>query len=114
MPQPSYTIDTLTYLFDKYPENKFVLISGTDIFHSFHKWKNYDQLLNQYEFYVYPRPDSGLGKYKDHPKIKIINAPMVEISSSFIRHGIKAGKDMKYFLPKNVFEYIIEMHFYEK
>lgn len=114
MPQPSYTIDTLTYLFEKYPENKFVLISGTDIFKSFHKWKNYEHLLQQYEFYVYPRPDSGLGNYKDHPKIKIINAPLIEISSSFIRKGIKAGKDMKYFLPKNVFEYISEMHFYER
>ncbi|MCD4773758.1 MAG: nicotinate-nucleotide adenylyltransferase, partial [Bacteroidales bacterium] len=114
MLQPSYTIDTLTYLFDKYPEKDFILISGTDIFPTFHKWKNYEQLLEQYEFYVYPRPDSSLGKYEGHPKIKLLNAPMIEISSSFIRNEIKNGKDMKYFLPGNVFKNIIEMHFYEK
>ena len=114
MPKPSYTIDTLTYLTEKYPKNDFVLIAGTDIFPSFHKWKNYKEILSQYEIYVYSRPDYDIGIYSDHPKIKIFNAPLMEISSSFIRKAIKEGKNVEFMLPKKVSEYILEMHFYEK
>ncbi|MDP4282706.1 MAG: nicotinate (nicotinamide) nucleotide adenylyltransferase, partial [Bacteroidota bacterium] len=71
LPRPSYTIDTLTYLSEKYPDKKFVLLSGTDIFPTFHKWKNYEVLLDLYHFYVYPRRDSGLGQYEKHPHIHL-------------------------------------------
>lgn len=114
MPRPSFTIDTLTWLSEKYPENEFVIICGTDVFKSFKKWKNYEQIIGQYQMYVYPRPNSDLGEYKDHPNIKIQEAPMMEISSSFIRKGIKLSKEMSFWMPKKVYEYIIEMHFYEK
>jgi len=114
MPRPSYTIDTLTWLSEKYPSREFVLISGTDIFSSFHKWKNYKTILDFYSIYVYPRPGSGLGDFTDHPKIKLFPAPMMEISSSFIRQGIKAKKNMRYWMPDKVYEYMQEMHFYEK
>jgi len=114
MPRPSYTIDTLTWLSEKYPSREFVLISGTDIFSSFHKWKNHEAILEFYSIYVYPRPGSGLGDFTDYPKIKLFAAPMMEISSSFIRQGIKAKKNMRYWMPDKVYEYMQEMHFYEK
>ena len=114
LPKPSYTIDTLTYLHEKYPKKNFILIAGTDILPTFHKWKNYKQILEFYELYIYSRPDYDAGKYKSHQKIKIFNAPLMEISSSFIRKSIKEGKNMDYMLPEKVYEYIKEMHFYKK
>ena len=114
MPKPSYTIDTLTWLSDKYSNRDFILISGTDIFSSFHKWKNYHEILEFYSIYAYPRPGSGLGEFAGHPKIKLFKAPAMEISSSFIREGIKQRKNMRYWMPDAVYNYILEMHFYEK
>ncbi|MDT8393422.1 MAG: nicotinate (nicotinamide) nucleotide adenylyltransferase [Bacteroidales bacterium] len=114
MPQPSYTIDTLTYLSEKYPDRHFVLIGGMDILPSFHKWKNYEELLRQYELYIYNRPAYEAGKYKDHPAIRFFDAPMIEISASFIRDSIRKGRDVQYMLPPNVYTYMREMHFYEK
>ncbi len=114
MPVPSYTIDTLTWLREKYPDNEFVLICGTDIFKSFHKWKNYQEILGQYTMYVYPRPGYGLGEYADNKSVNLVSAPQMEISSSFIRKAIKDKKNLDYWMPKKVYEYILEMHFYEK
>ena len=114
LPKPSYTIHTLTYLQDKYPEREFVIISGTDIFPTFHKWKNWEQLLKFYKFYVYPRPGSQDHELTKHPSVKVFDAPMVEISASFIREAIRDGKNMSYFLPEKTYKYIQEMHFYEK
>lgn len=114
MPQPSYTIDTLIRLSEKYPNHDFILICGADIFKSFHKWKNYKELLKQYSFYVYNRPGSKLGDYSDHPKIKLFEAPLIEISSSFIRKSIQENKNVNYMLPDKVWKYIEEMHFYKK
>jgi nicotinate-nucleotide adenylyltransferase len=114
MPQPSYTIDTIIRLEEKYPGRKFILIAGTDIFPTFHKWKNYDELLKKCQIYVYNRPGYSLGNYEGHPNIKVFDAPLMEISSSFIRKSIAEGKDMRYFLPERVYRYIREMHFYEK
>ncbi len=114
MPQPSYTIDTLTYLHEKYPDHEFVLIAGSDILHSFHKWKNYQSLLNNYQIYIYNRPGYEKGDYADHPSIKLFEAPLMEISSSFIRRGISERKDVQYLLRPKVWKYMHEMHFYEK
>lgn len=114
MPKPSYTIDTLTYLSEKYPGRQFCLISGTDIFPSFHKWKNHKELLDQYPFYVYPRPGTEPGVYTDHKNIHLTEAPQVEISASFIRNAIRDGKDIRYYLPHGLYDFILEMHFYEK
>ncbi len=113
MPQPSYTIDTLTYLQEKYPKNHFVILMGGDSLQNIQKWKNYQQLLQQYELYVYSRPGAQLpSDLKGN--IKIFQAPQMEISASFIRKAIKEGKNIRYFLPSKVWEYIQEMHFYEK
>ena len=113
MPKPSYTIDTLTWLNEKYENREFVLICGTDIFPTFRKWKNYEALIDQYKIYVYPRPGYGLGDYRDHESIFIHNAPIMEISSSFIRNGIRERKNMDFWMPAKVYKYILEMHFYE-
>lgn len=114
LPQPSYTINTLTYLKEKFPKNDYALIMGSDNLQGFEKWKNYEEILKQYELYVYPRPDSDGGKLKTHPKVKFVNAPLVEISSTAIRIAIKEKKDVRYFLPEASWNYIKEMHFYEK
>ena len=114
LPQPSYTINTLTYLKEKYPQNEFALIMGADNLESFHKWKNYEEILKHYQLYVYPRPKNDGGDLKNHPNVKLVNAPIMELSSTAIRQAIKEKKDIRYFMPEEVWEYIKEMHFYEK
>jgi nicotinate-nucleotide adenylyltransferase len=113
LPKPSYTIDTLTYLQEKYPEKEFVLIAGSDTLPTFHKWKNYEELLKQYEFYIYPRPYSEKSPFDNYSHIHFFPAPLIGISSSFIRKGISEGKNMMHFLPEKVWKYIEEMHFYK-
>lgn len=114
MPKPSYTIDTLTYLQEKYPDKQLILVAGSDQLPNFYKWKNADRILEFYEMYVYARPGYKGSQYDGHPNVKVFNTPQMEISSSFIRKSIKERKDMRYMLPPKVWEYICEMHFYEK
>ena len=114
MPKPSYTVTTLVYLQDKYPNREFILVTGTDIFPTFHKWKNWENLLEFYSFYVYPRPGTENHELTRHTSVKVFESPMVEISSSFIRESIKQGKNMSYYLPEKVYKYIQEMNFYKK
>ena len=114
MPLPSYTIDTLTYLTEKYPENTFGLIIGSDNLRSFHRWKNPEEIINKFTRYVYPRTNCEDVSIKDHQNIYFVNAPKIEISSTFIRESISNGKDVKYFLPLKVYEYIDKMNFYKK
>lgn len=114
MPQPSYTIDTLTYLEEKYPEKQFVLITGSDQLPTFHKWKNPERLLELYQLYVYMRPGYTGTEYDDHPNVMKFDAPLMEISSTFIRESVRKGKDMNYMMPENAYRYMREMHFYEK
>ncbi len=112
--KPSYTINTLVHLQEKYPKNKFVLIMGSDSLATLHKWKNYEMILADYEIYVYPRPGYDGGKFSTHPKVKIIDAPQMELSASFIRKAIHEKKDVRFMLPQDVFNYIDEMGFYKK
>lgn len=114
MPQPSYTIDTLTWLQEKYPNREFVLLMGSDQIAGFNRWKNYEKILEYYEIYLYPRPGSDLGEFAHHEKIKQMDGPLLEISSSFIRNAIKNKKDVRYWLPEPVYRYILDMHFYER
>jgi nicotinate-nucleotide adenylyltransferase len=114
LPQPSYTINTLTYLTEKYPNTKFALIMGSDNLENFHKWKNYEEILKRFELYVYHRPENDGGALKNHANVKLINAPLMEISSTLIRQAIREKKDVQFFVPEKVWEYIQEMHFYEK
>lgn len=113
MPKPSFTIDTLTWLTEKYPEREFVIIAGTDILPTLHRWKNFEVLLEFYTIYIYNRPGYVVGNYHNHPSISFFEAPLLEISSSFIREAIGRGKDVRYMLPPKVWDYITEMHFYK-
>ncbi|OIQ29922.1 MAG: nicotinic acid mononucleotide adenylyltransferase [Bacteroidetes bacterium MedPE-SWsnd-G2] len=116
LPQPNYTINTLTYLQEKYPQHEFSLIMGEDNLNSLHKWKNYDQILENNSIFIYPRRTDIKAKntLKQHPKVTIINAPIMEISSTFIRAAIKENKNIRPMLPENVWEYLDEMNFYKK
>ncbi len=101
LPKPSYTIDTLTYLQEKFPDHSFSVIMGSDSLGNIDKWKNYQTLLKQYELYIYQRP--GFEVSKEQPaNIHILNAPLLEISSTRIRELIKANKSIRYLLPEVV------------
>ncbi|HOZ30702.1 MAG TPA: nicotinate (nicotinamide) nucleotide adenylyltransferase [Bacteroidales bacterium] len=108
LPKPNYTINTLTYLSEKYPKNKFSLLIGGDNLESFHKWKNYRKILENYKLYVYKRPGCEVQEFED-ANITILDAPQMEISSSFIRKAIKEEKDVRFFLPETVYQYILKM-----
>lgn len=115
LPQPNYTINTLAHLEEKYPDYEFALIMGEDNLKSFHKWKNYQVILEMHDIYVYPRISEGKveTEFDEHPSIHHINSPIMELSSTFIRKSIKAGKNVRPMLPENVWEYLDEMNFYK-
>ncbi len=117
--QPNYTVNTLVHLEEKYPEHSFSLIMGEDNLKSFHKWKNYQVILENHEIFVYPRLDAASTLpenelFKNHPKIHLIDAPVVEISSTAIRDNIKKSKNVQPLLPPKVWEYIDHNNFYKK
>lgn len=102
MPRPSYTIDTLTVLQDKYPDKKFHLIIGEDNLASFPKWKNSDQLLSYFNLIVYPRKGSKPSDLIGHDHVRMIEAPEVDISATLIRKLINENKSVKYLVPESV------------
>ena len=115
LPQPNYTINTLVHLEEKYGNDcKFCLIMGEDNLKSFHKWKNYELILENHEIYVYPRISEGSSEHQfsSHPKVQRVNAPIMEISSTFIRKQHKLGKNIRAMLPDSVWPYLDEMNFY--
>jgi nicotinate-nucleotide adenylyltransferase len=112
--QPSFTIHTLTHLKEKHPDYHFSLIMGADNLESFHKWKNYERILEIAKLIVYPRPGYDGGSLKKHPSVKWVDAPLMQISSTFIREALKQKKNLDFILPEKVLKYIKEMHFYEK
>lgn len=115
LPKPSYTIDTLTYLEEKYPKNQFVIIMGVDGLETFHKWKNHQQIIAKYPRYIYPRLTETDIDVNAHSNIIFLkDAPVIEISSSFIRQSIREGKDMRYFLHEKVYDFIDKMNLYKK
>lgn len=123
LPVPSYTIDTLTYLNEKYPDYSFSLIMGEDNLKSLHKWKNYELLLEKHHVIVYPRIFGEEKKHEvfeslrltvmQHENISIINAPIIELSATEIRNMIKEGKNTRPMLPPEVFEYLDGSSFYK-
>ncbi len=116
LPRPSYTIHTLAYLKEKYPGVEFCLIMGADNLATLKKWKNYEQLIREHRIYVYPRKEETPvpPELTKHQSVVFTQAPIMEISSSFIRNAIKQKKDVRYMMPPQVAEYIKEMHFYER
>lgn len=116
LPQPNYTVHTLAHISDLYPDKEFCLIMGEDNLKGFHKWKNYQTILEHHHIYVYPRIAEGTieTQFTNHPKIHKIDAPIVQISSTMIRKAIKLKKNVKPLLTKEVWQYIDEMNFYKK
>ena len=116
LPQPNYTVNTLAHLKDKYPQHEFSLIMGEDNLKSFHKWKNYEFILENHDIYMYPRisTETETSDLINHPRIHKIDAPIVEISSTFIRESIKNKKNIRPLLPNNVWEYVDHNNFYRK
>ncbi|MCW3107841.1 MAG: nicotinic acid mononucleotide adenylyltransferase [Segetibacter sp.] len=111
LPRPSYTIDTLTYLQEKYPTYQFAVVMGSDSFQNISKWKNYEQLLKYYSFYVYIRP--GFKIKETGENIKVLKAPLLEISSTRLRESIREGKSIRYFVPESVREEIERNGYYK-
>lgn len=113
LPKPSYTINTLAYLKERFPNKQFRILMGSDNLKNFHKWKNHDAIVENYGVVVYPRPGFDKTIVQQHKNILIVEeAPLMEISSSFIRKAIKQGKDIRHFLPQKTWEYIDRMGFY--
>jgi len=111
LPKPSYTIDTLTYLSEKFPLERFSVIMGSDSFSNIARWKNYQQLLDQYELIIYRRPGFEVAKMNTG-HIQVMDAPMLDISASFIRQQIQAKKSVQYLLPDPVWEYVRTNRYY--
>ena len=127
LPIPSYTSTTLTYLKENHPDHQFSLIMGEDNLRTFHKWYNHEVILENHQIFVYPRvltiqeeaakKEGGVDSnaFSDHKNVTFCNnAPVMKISSSFVRNAIAEGKDVRYLLTEPVYKYVEEMHFYEK
>jgi nicotinate-nucleotide adenylyltransferase len=118
LPQPNYTVNTLAHLKDKYPQHEFSLIMGEDNLKSLHKWKNYEFILENHDIYIYPRIlesiDAEINSALDQSRIHKIDAPIVEISSTFIRESIKNKKNVRPLLPEKVWQYVDHNNFYRK
>lgn len=112
LPQPSYTVDTLVHLHEKYPSKEFVLIMGSDNLSSLKKWKNYEVLLKNYAIYVYPRPGADVSEWLSHPSITLTETPQMEISSTFIRKSLKDNKNIQFLVPDNVITFMDSKNMY--
>lgn len=112
LPKPSYTIDTLLYLKEKYPDHSFSLIMGGDNIATFHKWKNHEKILENHEIYVYSRPEYNNGKLANHSQVSILEAPLLNISASMIRNRFKNKQSVRYLLTETVFKYLEENRIY--
>jgi len=116
LPQPNYTVNTLAYVSEKYPLHEFNLIMGQDNLQSLHKWKNYEVILANHDIYMYPRiyKNKLHSELENHKKVHLVNAPIIELSSTFIRNSIKENKNVKPLLSCEVWEYLDKMNFYKK
>ncbi|RRA98847.1 nicotinate (nicotinamide) nucleotide adenylyltransferase [Larkinella rosea] len=112
MPRPSYTIDTLTRLQEKYPQHQFRLIIGGDNLAQFPNWKNYEKILEYFGLYVYPRPKSEPSPLEQHPNVRFVEAPLLDISATFIRDCLKNNRSIRYLVPDVVGEIIERKKFY--
>ena len=114
--QPNYTVITLAHLKEKYPLHDFCLLMGQDNLHTFHKWKNYEAILAHYELYVYPRiaSENQTSKLDNHPKVTLVSAPIIELSSTFIREQIKNNINIQPMLPSAVWQYVDHNNLYKR
>ena len=107
LPLPSYTINTLRALSSQYPEDQFVFICGMDSLQGMHRWREYQAILDGYELLVFPRKGYDGGELIHHPHVKVLETPVIEVSSTFIRNSMKAGKDVRHFMPEKAYQYLI-------
>jgi nicotinate-nucleotide adenylyltransferase len=114
MPKPSYTIDTLHFLAEKFPEHKFAVIMGSDNLESLSRWKKFEEIVSGFEIYVYPRSNHEGGELKNHSQVKLVNAPLMTISATFLREAINENQDVKDFFPDSVWKIIKEKNLYRK
>lgn len=112
LPKPSYTIHTLAYLREKHPEKEFKLIIGEDNLEGFVRWKNHEQILEQHGLYVYPRPNTQPSQLKAHPNVTVVQAPLLDISATYIRECIRNKKSIRYMVPEPVENLIRQKGFY--
>ena len=112
LPKPSYTIHTMSVLSEKHPSRNFRLIMGSDNLENLDKWKNFQELLNNYTIIVYPRPGYDGGQFAQHPSVQWVEAPLMQISSSYVRRCIQEGKDIRYLIPPSVRHFIEKKGFY--
>jgi nicotinate-nucleotide adenylyltransferase len=113
LPKPSYTIYTLAYLREKHPGKEFVLILGEDNLENFTQWKNHEEIINQFGLYVYPRPRVTNSALKSHPHVKMVDAPLLDISATYIRQCIRSNKSIRYLVPEAVERIILAKGFYK-
>lgn len=106
LPEPHYTINTLSHLFEAFPQFEFSIIMGKDNLNHFHKWKNYEQILKRVQLLIYPRLHEHASRFDEHPQVILTQAPVIEISSSAIREQIKSGKTPSAMLHPKVWEEI--------
>lgn len=112
LPRPSYTIATLTYLQEKYPDHEFAVIMGSDSFQNLPRWKNHTVILQHYPVYVYRRPGFETLEHYPGARVTVVDAPLLQISATYIRNNIKAGKSIRYLVPDKVLEEIEKAGFY--
>ena len=112
--KPSYTIHTLDHLKEKFPDHTFILVMGSDNLENFSQWKDVGRILENHRILVYPRPGYDPSGYLTHENISLVKAPLLEVSSTFIRHAVGEGKDVRYFVPERVWEYMDKMNYYRK
>lgn len=111
LPKPSYTIDTLIHLHEKYPQHTFIIIMGSDSLQNLPKWKNADIINKNYEIYVYLRPGFPVNEL-DHPKVKVLDAPLLQISSTYIRDCIRKKQSIRFLVPDTVMHEIERNGYY--
>ena len=112
LPKPSYTVDTLAHLREKFPHREFALIMGGDNLATLHKWKNYEILLRDYPIYVYQRPSYDLGELAGHPNVQLFEAPLMQISATYIRSCLQDKLSVKYLVPDAVYHYLQQTNLY--
>ena len=113
LPKPSYTVHTLAYLKEKYPDNQFSIIMGSDSFQNLGNWKNAEVIIHNYPIVVYKRPGFEINNNQG-ANLQIMNAPLLEISATYIRELIKDGKSIKHLVPPAVEEEISTYGFFRK
>ena len=113
LPRPSYTINTLQQLSEQYPDNQFVFVCGMDSLQNLDKWKDYEKILENYPILVFPRKGYDGGELINHPSVRVVETPIIELSSTFIRNCIANNINVRHFIPENAYNYLINNNLYK-